>query len=85
MIADYYGIKNYGTNFGVLFLAWGASGFMGPVMAGYIVDTTGSFSLAYMISAVMLVIAGIMALMIKPVKAADVAGHQLGERSATAS
>ena len=85
MIADYYGIKNYGTNFGVLFLAWGASGFMGPVMAGYIVDTTGSFSLAYMISAVMLVIAGIMALLIKPVKAADAAGHKVGDSAATAS
>ena len=67
LTADYYGIKNYGSNFGVLFLAWGASGFMGPVMAGYIFDTTGSFGMAYMISAVMLVIAGIMALMVKPV------------------
>ena len=75
MIADYYGIKNYGTNFGVLFLAWGASGFMGPVMAGYIVDTTGSFGLAYIISAVMLVIAGIMALMIKPVDATEMAAE----------
>ncbi len=84
MIADYYGIKNYGTNFGVLFLAWGASGFMGPVMAGYIVDTTGSFSLAYVISAVMLVIAGVMALLIKPVKAEDVAGRKLAASTAGA-
>ncbi len=67
MTADFFGIKNYGSNFGVLYLAWGASGFMGPVMANFIVDQTGSFNLAYMISAVMRVIAAVMAFMTKPV------------------
>ena len=67
MTADYFGIKNYGSNFGVLYLAWGASGFMGPVMAGIIVDSTGSFGLAYTISAIMLAIAGVMAYFTKPV------------------
>ena len=67
MTADYFGIKNYGGNFGVVYLAWGASGFMGPVIAGMVVDSTGSFGLAYTISAVMLAIAGAMAFMTKPV------------------
>ncbi len=67
MTADFFGIKNYGSNFGVLYLAWGASGFMGPVMANFIVDQTGSYNLAYVISAVMLVIAAVMAFMTKPV------------------
>ncbi len=67
LTADYYGIKNYGSNFGVVYLAWGASGFMGPVMASVIFDATGSFGLAYTISAVMLAIAAVMAFLIKPV------------------
>ena len=71
MTADYFGIKNYGSNFGVLYLAWGASGFMGPVMAGMIVDATGSYALAYMISAVMLAVAAAMAFMTKPVDVAE--------------
>ena len=36
-------------------------------------------------SVVMLVITGVMALMIKPVNAADVAGHKLGDNPATVS
>ncbi|AMO58394.1 oxalate:formate antiporter [Endozoicomonas montiporae] len=67
MTADYFGIKNYGSNFGVLYLAWGASGFMGPVMAGIVVDATGGYGLAYSISAVMLAIAGAAAFFTKPV------------------
>lgn len=67
MTADFFGMKNYGSNFGVLYTAWGISGFMGPVMAGMIVDSTGSYGLAYTISAVMLAIAGALAFVTKPV------------------
>ncbi|MTI13336.1 L-lactate MFS transporter [Sansalvadorimonas verongulae] len=67
MTADFFGMKNYGSNFGVLYTAWGISGFMGPVMASMIVDSTGSYALAYTISAVMLAVAGGMAFMTKPV------------------
>ncbi|CAM3512999.1 L-lactate MFS transporter [Parendozoicomonas haliclonae] len=67
MTADFFGIKNYGTNFGVLYTAWGASGFMGPVIASMIVDSTGSYGMAYTISAVMLAIAGFAAFFTKPV------------------
>ncbi len=67
MTADNFGMKNYGGNFGVVYLAWGASGFMGPVIAGVVVDATGSYGIAYTISAVMLAIAGIAAFMTKPV------------------
>ncbi len=65
--ADYYGLKNYGSNFGVLYSAWGVSGFIGPVVAAVVVDATGSFAIAYTVSAVMLGIAGILALFTKPV------------------
>ncbi|SHH37102.1 L-lactate MFS transporter [Ferrimonas marina] len=67
--ADYYGLKNYGTNFGVLYTAWGISGFMGPVLANLVVDATGSYAIAYTASAVGLGIAAVLALMIKPVNA----------------
>ncbi|GAA5188848.1 L-lactate MFS transporter [Ferrimonas gelatinilytica] len=67
--ADYYGLKNYGSNFGVLYTAWGVSGFMGPVMATLVVDATGSYAIAYTVSAIGLAIAAVLALVIKPVGA----------------
>ncbi|OED42064.1 oxalate:formate antiporter [Endozoicomonas sp. (ex Bugula neritina AB1)] len=67
MTADYFGMKNYGSNFGVVYTAWGISGFMGPVMASIVVDTTGSYSIAYTVSAIMLAIAGFIGFMTKPV------------------
>ncbi len=55
--ADYYGVKNFGGNYGVIYTAWGFSGIIGPIIAGIVVDATGTYSLAYTISAVLLVIA----------------------------
>ncbi|MBY5993833.1 OFA family MFS transporter [Ferrimonas balearica] len=66
--ADYYGLKNYGSNFGVLYTAWGVSGFIGPVIAGYVAGAYGSYAIAYTVSAVMLAVAAVLALVIKPIK-----------------
>lgn len=54
MTADKWGMKNYGTNYGVLYLAWGVSGVVGPLIAAWVVDATGTYALAYTISAVLL-------------------------------
>ncbi len=53
---DQYGIKNYGGNYGVLFLAWGLSGVIAPLMADYIYDTTGKFMAAFIICAGMMAV-----------------------------
>ncbi|MGL5287058.1 MAG: MFS transporter, partial [Aeromonas sp.] len=69
--ADFYGLKNYGANYGVLYTAWGVSGFVGPLLAGWAVDTTGTYSLAYTISAVLLAVAIVLGLMTRAPKDAD--------------
>lgn len=66
--ADFYGLKNYGANYGVLYTAWGVSGFVGPLLAGWAVDTTGTYSLAYTISAVLLAVAIVLGLMTRAPK-----------------
>jgi MFS transporter, OFA family, oxalate/formate antiporter len=66
--ADFYGMKNFGANYGVLYTAWGISGLIGPIIAGIVVDNTGSYDLAYMISAILLVFALGLAIITKPVK-----------------
>lgn len=66
-IADFYGVKNFGGNYGVLYTAWGVSGTIGPIIAGIVVDRTGTYNQAYIISAVLLGVAFILALLTKPV------------------
>ncbi|KLV08747.1 MULTISPECIES: OFA family MFS transporter [Photobacterium] len=67
--ADYYGLKNYGANYGVLYTAWGISGFIGPVVAAVAVDTTGTYTLAYTICACMMAVAVFLSFITKPVDA----------------
>jgi OFA family oxalate/formate antiporter-like MFS transporter len=68
-VADYYGLKNFGANYGVVYTAWGISGVVGPIIAGAVVDTTGTYNLAYTISAALLVVAVALAFLTKPVDA----------------
>jgi len=64
-IADFYGTKNLGSNYGVLFTAWGSAALLGPVIAGLAVDMTGTYSIAYMISAALLFGAFLLSMSIK--------------------
>lgn len=62
--ADFFGSKNLGVNYGLVFLGWGL-GFLMPLVAGFIKDSTGSYSLSFYISAVILIIAVILCRFLK--------------------
>lgn len=83
IIADYYGLKNYGGNYGVLYTAWGVSGFIGPVVAATAVDMTGNYEVAYSICAAMLLVATLLSFVTKPVvdKTAQAKAIETGEGS----
>jgi len=51
MCADQYGLRNFGMNYGILFLAWGFSGVVAPVFANFMFDTTGNFYTTYIFCA----------------------------------
>lgn len=71
--SDNWGMKSYGANYGVLYTAWGVSGVLGPLIAGYVVDSTGSYGPAFLVSAALLAVAIVLGLTLKPVsKAPDV-------------
>ena len=55
LTAEQFGLKNYGANYGIVYLAWGLSGIVAPMLADYIYDTTGSFTVAYFICAGMMI------------------------------
>ncbi len=64
--SDYYGMKNFGLNYGILYTAWGISGAIGPVIASAVADVTGTFVMAYMISAGLLALTLGLNLVLKP-------------------
>lgn len=63
---DFYGLKNFGTNYGLVFTSWGVGGFSLSLLAGRVYDQTKSFSFAYNCSAVLLVIAAVVTLFLRP-------------------
>ncbi len=72
---DYYGLSNFGANYGLIFSAWGAAGFILPRISQMIVAYTGSSHYAYILAAGLLVASAIMAVRTKapemPTEATD--------------
>jgi OFA family oxalate/formate antiporter-like MFS transporter len=68
--ADYYGVKNLGVNYGLLFTAFGVAGVFGPILAGQVRDYTGSYKYSYIASAFMLLAGAALALLARPPVAA---------------
>jgi OFA family oxalate/formate antiporter-like MFS transporter len=62
--ADFYGPKNLGFNYGLVFIGWGCGAFM-PKLAGHIRDATGNYDSAFYIAGVLLVIAVVLAFVTK--------------------
>ncbi len=63
---DFYGLKSFGTNYGLVFTAWGVGGFMLSLYAGSVYQETKSFDFAYIASAVLLGLGALGTLLIKP-------------------
>lgn len=63
---DYYGLKSFGVNYGLLYTSWGVGGFMLALLAGKVYDETGSFNFAYYCSAVLLAVAAVATFLVKP-------------------
>ena len=64
-----FGPKNLGANYGAVFTSYGVGGILGPVMAGRVWDTMGTFNTAFIIAGIACVIAAALAFVLKPVKA----------------
>ena len=64
---DYFGIRNFGLNYGCLFAAFGSAGLIMPWVNGFIEDRTGSSDLSYFIIIVLLVCAAVLSLVSKAV------------------
>jgi OFA family oxalate/formate antiporter-like MFS transporter len=68
LTADYFGAKNLGMNYGLVFLGWGAAFFVAQ-FAGYIKDWAGSMNPAFYLSGGLLVLAvGLCKATSRPIK-----------------
>lgn len=63
---DYYGLKNFGMNYGLVFTAWGVGGFMLSFLAGKMYDQYQTFAIAYYGASALLVLAAVMVFALKP-------------------
>lgn len=64
--AGFFGTRNLGVNYGLVFTAWGVGGVFGSLTAGTIVDSTGSYAVAYAIAAGLCVAAAALTFVTRP-------------------
>ena len=62
--ADFFGPKNLGFNYGLVFIGWGIAFFV-PQVAGYLKDATGSLNAPFYLSGTLLVSAVILSRFLK--------------------
>jgi MFS family permease len=68
---DFFGPKNLGFNYGLVFIGWGLGAFM-PKLGGYIRDHTGKYDWAFYIAGILLIVAILIALVTKrPMKVGE--------------
>ena len=63
---DFYGLKNFGVNYGLVFTSWGLGGFMLSLLAGKVYDKTQGFAFAYLCSCGLLVVAALVTFAVRP-------------------
>jgi len=55
--ADFWGTKNAGINYGILFSAWGVAGIIGPRIAGVLFDKYKNYQMAFYTAGVLALVA----------------------------
>ena len=70
LVAALFGLRSHGLVLGVINLGFTIGGSVGPLMAGYIFDVTGSYQLAFLISAAVGIVGFILAAVLRPIRGA---------------
>lgn len=65
---DFYGAKNFGVNYGLVFTSWGVGGFMLAKLAGTMYVKYQTFDVAYYGASGLLILAALMVFAVKPPK-----------------
>ena len=68
IVAEYFGIRSHGVLFGFIVFSGCLGGSIGPILAGYIFDTTGGYGPAFWLSTLVALTGLGFTLFLKPVK-----------------
>lgn len=68
--AEFFGIKNLGVNYGMVFSGWGIAAIIGPVLGGIAVTQSGTYTMSYIVAGILLLLATALVRFIKPTPAA---------------
>ncbi|HEY1602051.1 MAG TPA: OFA family MFS transporter [Pirellulales bacterium] len=71
LTAEYFGTRHLGANYGLMFTGYGVGGVVGPMLAGSVWDTLGSYRWAYLPAAAGCLFAMALALTVRPPKPAQ--------------
>jgi OFA family oxalate/formate antiporter-like MFS transporter len=63
---QFYGPTAQGSNYGLLFTAWGLAGFAGPWVGGYLKDSTGTYYIPFICGAVLCALGTLILATTKP-------------------
>ena len=78
-VADFFGPKNLGMNYGIVFIGWGLGVFVAR-LGGWIQDVTGSLNYAFYLSGALLVLGVILAISVKKPDYAKFKGEEKVEQ-----
>ncbi|MFD1615314.1 OFA family MFS transporter [Gelatiniphilus marinus] len=76
IVADYFGLKNYGANYGLVYYGWGLSLIIGPTIAQYVkneglkagLEGADLYKNAFLIAVALIVVSAIIVTMLKQPK-----------------
>ncbi len=74
LISDTFRVKNIGTVFGLLEVGFGSGAALGAAMGGYVFDVRGSYTVAFIIGALAMLVATLLFAMVR--RGATVLHHQ---------
>ena len=72
LVADWFGTRHLGVNYGWVLLAWSAAGVVGPGFVAAVKDQTGSYAGALPATAALLVLATLLPILVRPPVASHV-------------
>jgi OFA family oxalate/formate antiporter-like MFS transporter len=68
LTADFFGTKSVGINYGLVFTAYGAGGFLSNIFAPKVKELTGGYSFAFIVFGVLCLVGAVLNLLVKPPK-----------------
>jgi len=81
LTGDQFGLKNYGFNYGIMYMAYGVAGLLAPNIADVLYGIQGNFLITYYVSAAMMIVAAVLTFLLK--RALDKRNIELAEMRAS--